>query len=1027
MNNTLKIFCRDAEQDKLAEQYPAIARYQGFLVTDVAPDNIDALARHYPVENITAHYTLRLGDQEIDTSRPRLDIKGKLHSHPHYKNEKKLSAGYHHHLVQFIGPIKQQWLKNIKKVGAELRDPLNAFTYVVRSNDKTLTKLIALPYVRWVGHLPTSNRIETTLLNRAGRKSDDFFSVLPRTRILPGAYVIEFFATKELTSSLAAIKKLGFVILSKDPKSKVLVISDPKSGAATAKRIKALSVIHGVRYIRERVIKRTCNDVAALIMGTEQSMAIANHGLSGLGETIGICDTGIDNADPQSIHPDFAGRIAGIKSFPISPDLSPYVSNPKGDDGAADLDSGHGTHVAGSVLGNGSASDDLPDFNSTIRGLSHKAKLYFQAIEQEMKWQNPEHLKTYGRYMLAGLPNDLTDLFADAYKNKVRIHSNSWGGGDPGVYDAQSEQLDRFIWNKKDFCVLFANGNDGTDADGDGKINAMSVTSPATAKNCISVGASENERPNFNDATYGGWWSNDYPVTPFSTDPMADNAENVAAFSSRGPTSDGRFKPDVVAPGTFILSTRSTMLAANNKAWAAFPPSKKYFHMGGTSMATPLTSGAVGLIREYLRKVKNFKSPSAALLKASLIHGAVRLPSTNASDIVDNDQGYGRVNLDAVLASPGSRTIEFNDITPGLNTGELHSIELQIISADQPLHITLVYSDYPGVTLINNLNLILTAPDGRRHVGNPKQGNLLTLDTTNNVEVINIKKPLAGKWLIEIVASNVSQGPQDFALVYSANTGTTANSVSSIHVSEEPMLTIPDRDPVGVSSSISITDNGIISSLQIGVDIQHSYIGDLKVSLTGPEQQEVILHERTGASNNDLIKTYDAQNTAALTVFNNTPANGEWKLTVADHAQLDEGRLRQWSLDLTLLASNKTEETSMPFIAIPDNNTQGISDTLSLSETGIVKSILVSVDITHTWIADLTVSLTAPDGSSIKLHNKTGGSLDNIIKTYNLDNLPELNNFNDLNMNGDWVIKVVDSAGRDVGKLNQWGLVISWE
>ena len=88
----------------------------------------------------------------------------------------------------------------------------------------------------------------------------------------------------------------------------------------------------------------------------------------------------------------------------------------------------------------------------------------------------------------------------------ARIHSNSWGGGDPGAYDAQCEQLDRFVWQHKDMCVLVAAGNDGTDKDGDGVINPMSVTSPGTAKNCITVGASENERPEFDAETYGEWW-----------------------------------------------------------------------------------------------------------------------------------------------------------------------------------------------------------------------------------------------------------------------------------------------------------------------------------------------------------------------------------------------------------------------------------------------------------------------------------------------------------------------------------------
>src|SRR3954470_7247353 len=105
-------------------------------------------------------------------------------------------------------------------------------------------------------------------------------------------------------------------------------------------------------------------------------------------------------------------------------------------------------------------------------------------------------------------------------------------------------------------------------------------------------------------------------------DPMANDPEQVAPFSSRGPTRDGRVKPDVVAPGTFVLSTRSRMIAANNTAWAPFPASKLYFYMGGTSMATPLVAGAVALLREYLRTKKQIAKPSGALLKAALIAGA---------------------------------------------------------------------------------------------------------------------------------------------------------------------------------------------------------------------------------------------------------------------------------------------------------------------------------------------------------------------------------------------------------------------
>jgi serine protease AprX len=118
----------------------------------------------------------------------------------------------------------------------------------------------------------------------------------------------------------------------------------------------------------------------------------------------------------------------------------------------------------------------------------------------------------------------------------------------------------------------------------DGKVDLTSVDSRGTAKNCLTVGASENYRSEFVNETYGGyqWWPTNYPFPPIKDDPMTDGSgTDVVAFSSRGPTNDGRIKPDVAVPGTFILSTRSRFIAPNRTEWAKFAPNKDYFFMGG--------------------------------------------------------------------------------------------------------------------------------------------------------------------------------------------------------------------------------------------------------------------------------------------------------------------------------------------------------------------------------------------------------------------------------------------------------------
>jgi subtilisin-like proprotein convertase family protein/subtilisin family serine protease len=1022
MNRTLKVFCTGSEQDRLADSYPIVERYQGFLLIEAPEEEVDALTKAFPVEDITDLYAIRVGEHAIDTSQPRLDARGKLHSHPYYRGMAKLSPTAHHHLVQFIGPIKEEWLERVAEIGGELRAPAANFTYVVRSDEKTLRDIAALPFVRWVGHLPHPDRIAPAALQNAGRKPHDAGAELPRTRILAGVYTVEFFGGDELQAALPGVESLGFEVLDQTPNGAVLVLKDPRGGPGAQKRLRALSAIHGVRLIRERALPRSSNDVAAGIMGAGATLDDSSLGLSGQGEIVAVCDTGLDTGDAASIHQDFRGRVKALLSYPITPDLAGFVNNPGGDDGPADFDSGHGTHVAGSVLGDGRSSRDLD--GHPIRGLAHRARLVFQAIEQEMKWKDPQNFNVYGRYLLTGIPLDLTTLFADAYSRGARVHSNSWGGGDPGAYDIQCQQLDRFVWDHKDLCILFANGNDGTDQDGDGRINPKSVTSPATAKNCISVGACENRRPNFNGNTYGSWWPGDYPVAPFRNAPMADDPEQVVAFSSRGPTDDGRIKPDVVAPGTFILSTRSTMIAPNHHAWGAFPPSRAYFHMGGTSMATPLTAGAVAVIREYLRNEKRIRHPSAALLKAALIAGATRLPDTAPPGVVaDNDQGYGRVNLDAVLTPAGPARSEFVEVTPGLRTGEVHTLDIAVGSGETPLRIVLAYSDFPGPTLVNNLNLILTAPSGARFIGNHGGGSL-SLDARNNVEVIHVPQPEPGTWRLQVVASNVPRGPQDFALAYLAAGGQPA-AAEMIHLEDSPALDIPDNDPTGVSGVLNVARPGRVANVTVGVDIAHSYIGDLRVVLTAPDRTAVVLHDRGGARTRDLIKTFDARTTRAMTDLAGIPVQGDWRLEVSDHAPIDLGQLRHWTLTIALASADTIERESTPGAAIPDDDRAGVTDRLDITQSATLRDIQVEVDITHTWIGDLRVELTSPTGHLAVLHDRTGRGQDNLIKTYTTENVVALAGLAGIQTQGQWTLKVMDLAGRDIGKLNRWGLRIS--
>jgi serine protease AprX len=456
----------------------------------------------------------------------------------------------------------------VAAAGGQPRELYRDFTYIVRANAKGVAAIRALPFVRWVGHLPYDARTSPRV--RAGMRGA-VQATLPRTRFRSGVYTVQAFDGSLVAGIAAAAKRLGFKVLDQSRAARTVVLRSDADLAKRSKLVQTLARAHGVKFIRARPLRRTSNDMAPRLMGAARSIKTKSGGLglSGKGEIVAVCDTGLDSGDASEIHPDFAGRIVAIKSYPITQEFAKDVFNAGEDDGPADLDSGHGTHVAGSAVGSGKASEGVTP--RPIRGLAYRARLVFQAVEQEMWWRSSVPAQERERFVLAGLPSDLTELFSYAYRKRARIHSNSWGGGDPGDYDEQCDQLDRFVWTHKDFCVLVAAGNDGTDKDGDGRINPKSVTSPATAKNCITVGACESLRPEFSDETYGSWWSDDYPVAPFKNDPMADDPDQVVAFSSRGPTDDGRIKPDVLAPGTLHLVDTLVLDRVQQRRMACLP------------------------------------------------------------------------------------------------------------------------------------------------------------------------------------------------------------------------------------------------------------------------------------------------------------------------------------------------------------------------------------------------------------------------------------------------------------------------
>ncbi len=237
-----------------------------------------------------------------------------------------------------------------------------------------------------------------------------------------------------------------------------------------------------------------------------------------------------------------------------------------------------------------------------------------------------------------------------------------------------------------------------------------------------------------------------------------------------------------------------------------------------------------------------------------------------------------------------------------------------------------------------------------------------------------------------------------------------------------PDINIPDNQPQGIKDQIVCNDDFTIRSMKVRVDITHTYIGDLRVSLLSPSGTAVVLHNRTGGSANDLHGMFDIKSTPALRAFSDEPVQGAWTLHVQDLATIDRGRLQSWSLEIRGQVQTMIYAEETPGIIIPDNVPKGIERSLSVGDSGELDDIQVEIDITHTYIGDLRVELVSPSNTRVLLHNRTGGTANNIIKSYTGVNSPNLLELRGESINGNWKLLVSDSARSDRGKLNRWAL-----
>jgi len=459
------------------------------------------------------------------------------------------------------------------------------------------------------------------------------------------------------------------------------------------------------------------NSVAASLTGVVNVRNSATFTLDGSGEMLAIADTGLDRD-----HPDISGRVAAVYTQ-FGLDSSPIDSN-----------TGHGTHVTVTAIGDGSG-------DSGSKGIAPAADVTMYALEHDPTG-------VFGRQ------GSIYDLLLDAKQKTARIAINAWGlNGNFGEYTSDSRSVDQFVLDEPKVLPIFSVGDRGANG-------ASQISPPSTAKNVLSVGVSTT--------------GTDSTASPGSVD----------SISSQGPTLDGRIKPDVVAPGIELCSGRAEEAKSPSGfscgAGTHADGDPLYMSLSGTSQATAVAGGIASLTREYLREQVGLTSPSASLVKAAMINGATDL---GTPDIPNPLEGWGEINLErTILPTDGSTILTtYFDDEKSLRSGFGLLYELSL-DPSHGIDITLAWTDEAGSAnsaqnqpkLINNLDLVLVDPSGNEWLGNDFQQGFSVQggspDVINNVERIKIAPGTysnSGDWLVKVMHRGGSD--QDYSIVITAD------------------------------------------------------------------------------------------------------------------------------------------------------------------------------------------------------------------------------------------------------------------
>ena len=715
-------------------------------------------------------------------------------------------------LVQFVGPIKPEWRQALVRTGVKIVHYLPQNAYLVYGDATALAQLqawaAAEPVVQWSGEYAGDYKVHPSARPAmakalAGRGASDTFTIQLVDDPAGNAATLQLIEQLRLAPVVKSSVALGY--------RNLVVALPPDQLDALAAQPDVVS-IHPY-FIPHKRDERQDQILAGNLSGSSPSGPGYLDWLAGKGFTqaqfdasgfvVDVSDSGIDNgtATPGhfALYPEADFSLA---SRVVYNRFERTIFNPGATLQGCD---GHGTINAHIIAGYDAFTGGFP--HADAAGYNHGLGVCpFVKLGSSVVFDNSGNGVDF-------TSPDYATLLTDAYNNGARISNNSWGGTGTGEYDVDAQIYDSLVRdvggvdNHREMVIVFAAGNEGP--------GAQTINSPGSAKNVITVGASENVR---SLSTLNGGSSASGRDGCDTADADANSADDLLNFSSRGPCADGRIKPDLVAPGSHVLGgapqagtpttngtgnasacfngegvcglpNSGTVGSANN----FFPLGQKFYTVSsGTSHATPAVAGACALLRQYFINLglePGNAPPSPAMTKAFLMNSARYLTGNFANDTLPSpNQGLGEVNLGTAFDGTGRVLRDQVAADTFTASGQTRVFSGFVSDSAKPLCVTLAWTDAPGGTaagaaLVNDLDLQVTI-GGVTYNGNVFSGPDSvaggTADGLNNVESVFLPAGVSGPFTVTVTGFNIaadaidsgaSAPPQDFALViYNATT-----------------------------------------------------------------------------------------------------------------------------------------------------------------------------------------------------------------------------------------------------------------